>query len=127
VPGDRETRRVRHLAAGHEADARVRREPEQVEDPGADDLLDHGRGGRQDVQPRVLIPGARQPVGTDRRRQRATHDEAEVARPGRADDARIRGLREPLEHVGGVLAELWQLASQASAQLVPIDREAHRA
>ena len=78
-------------------DAGLARQPEQLEQPAADDLLDDGRGRGQDVQPGVLIPRARQPVGRDRGRQRAADDEAEVARARRSrrspDRRRARAAR----------------------------------
>ena len=82
VARDRQAGHVGHLRAGDEADARVRRQPEQREHPVLDDLLDDRRGGRADPHVRVLVPRRGQPVRRQRGGQRAAGDEAEVARPG---------------------------------------------
>ena len=85
----RQRREVRHVAAGDEADAGARRQAEQLQQPRAGDLFDDRRRRRQHVQAGGLIPDRRHPFRRQRRRQRAAGDEAEIARPGRRDDARI--------------------------------------
>ena len=62
-----------------------RRQAEQVGRPRPGDLLDDGRGGPEDVQPRVLVPRAGQPVGRQRRRRRASDDEPEEPAATRGD------------------------------------------
>jgi len=49
VAGDRQAGRVGHLRAGDEADAGLRRQAQDVEQPALCDLLDDRRGGRGDV------------------------------------------------------------------------------
>ena len=95
-PACRQRGEVRHLAAGHEAEAAVSGKPEKILKPGADRLLDDGGGGAGDIQAGVLVPRRGQPVGGDGRRQRAADDKAEVARPGHAH-------RGPATHVGEAL------------------------
>ncbi len=63
------------------------REAEQVDDPAGRRLLDHRRRGRGDVEARVVVPAAREPVGGERGRVAPADDEAEVARAGNADEA----------------------------------------
>ena len=90
----REAGDVGHLAARREPEAGPVREPEEVDQPGAHHLLDDRCRRPRDVDARVLVPGAGQPVGGERGRQRSPDHEPEVARPRHADDA---GLRLPGE------------------------------
>ena len=53
-----QAREVGHRRAGHEPDGALRRQPEQVEDPAARDLLDRGRCRGQGPEPGVLVPCA---------------------------------------------------------------------
>ena len=46
MPRGGEAREVRHVAAGHEPDAGIAGEFEELEDPAGDDVLDRGNGGR---------------------------------------------------------------------------------
>ena len=124
---DRQTRRVRHLAAGHEAHAGLPRQSEQLEQPGAHHLLGDRPGRRQDVQPRVLIPRARQPVRTDRGRERTAYDEAEVAGSGGRDDPRIGVAHEPLEDLGRVLSALGKRPSERPTHGLAVDGNTDRA
>ena len=73
---------VRHLAAGHERERGVRRQPEQLEHPAARHRLERRDGGRRLREPGVLIPGRDEPVRRERRGERAADHEAEV--PARA-------------------------------------------
>ncbi len=84
------------------------RQTEKLDDPLADDLLDHGRGRPADVQPRVLVPRGRQPVRGDGRGQPAADHEPEVAAARDRDEAgvRVRGqlLHDP-GRIGGLVGE----------------------
>ena len=102
VPRRRERREVRHVAAGHEADAAVGGEAEQIEQPRGGHFLDHGGRGRHDVQRRRLIPHAGEPFRGDRRRQRAAGDEPEIPRAGRRHEAGFGRARERVDDVGGI-------------------------
>ena len=98
VAGRREPDHVRGRRSGREPAADVRRQTEDLAHPPAGDLLDH-RGGRAgDVRERVLIPGAGQPVGGQRGRQRSADHEPEVARPGRRDEARVGAGQQRVDH-----------------------------
>ena len=63
---------------------------EQLAQPGERHLLHHRRARPGGDEARVLVPGRRQPVGRERRRQRAADHEAEVASARHRDDARLR-------------------------------------
>ncbi len=89
VAGGGERGEVGHGRAGHEPDARRRGQVEQLDEPGGGDLFGDGRCRRQHVQAGVLVPGARQPVGPDRRRDAAADDEPEITRAGASDEARL--------------------------------------
>ena len=79
-----------HRGAGREPHADPGGQPEQLRGPRAGDLLGD-RGCRpDDVQARVLVPRARQPVGAERGRQPAADHEAEEPRP-RAGDQAVAG------------------------------------
>ena len=80
---------IRHVGAGDEADARVAREPQQIDQPFAGDLLRDRCRRRHHVQPRVLIPRRRQPLGGRRRGQRAAGHEPEIPRACCRDHARL--------------------------------------
>ena len=86
VTGRGERREVRHRRPGHEADARAPGQTEQLHEPVRGHLFGDGGGGREDVEPGVLVPCARQPVGTERSRQASTDDKSEIARAGRRDE-----------------------------------------
>ncbi len=116
VAGGREAGEVGHGRARHEAGRAAGREVEQVEDPLPRDLLDHRRSGRGGVQARVLVPRRREPVGGERRGQRAPDDEAEVARARTGREAGVRAGGERLDDVGRVLAGLRQRAAERGAQ-----------
>ena len=68
----------------------------------SDDLFQPGGRGRHGVEGGVLIPGRREPVRRQRRRQRPADDEAEEARAGDAHRGRRADLVEQCEHFGGV-------------------------
>ncbi len=108
VTGRRERGEVGHGGAGHEADARAVRQPEERHEPRCGDLL-RDRGGRRDgIEPGVLVPRARQPIGRERRGQAAADDEPEIAWPGTADQARVgrgRQLLDDSRRIGRTLGQ----------------------
>ena len=61
---------VRHLTAGDESERGGLGQAEQLLQPGAGDLLDDACRGHRERLSGVLIPGGREPVGGDRRRNR---------------------------------------------------------
>ena len=100
-----------------------RGQPEQLQQPPARDLLHHRRGRRGDRAEGVLVPRRREPVGRQRRRQRAAGHEPEVARARRGDEPRRRVARERLDHLLGRLARRRQRAAERRPQLrVPGER-----
>ncbi len=70
VPSGREAGHMGHLTTRHEGERGRRRKPEQLLEPLTRHLLDHGGGRAGDDEARVLVPGARQPVGRQRGRKR---------------------------------------------------------
>ena len=102
VAGGGEADDVRHLGAGHQAERHAGRQAEQVDEPGADDLLGDGRGGAHDAEGHVLVPGGGEPVGGERGGQGAAGDEAEVAGAVGRDEAAGRRGGERLDGAAGV-------------------------
>jgi hypothetical protein len=111
-----EGRKARHRRAGREPHARARRQAEQVDEPRRRDLLRDRSRRRDRVQPRVLVPRARQPVRRKGRRDAATDDEPEVPRPGAADKPGIGGCDEIIDHGRGVDAGSRHLAPHGTAE-----------
>ena len=70
---------VRHLAAGHEGERRLRRQAEQLEHPAPRDRLERRRRRGRLGKAGVLVPGGDEPVGRERGGQRAADHEPEVA------------------------------------------------
>ena len=85
----RHGREVGHRGAGGEAHRRLGRQAQQLDRPAPGDLLHHRGGRRGGIEAAVLVPRRRQPVGGQAGRQAAADDEAEVARPGGRDEARV--------------------------------------
>ncbi len=65
--------------------------PKEFEEPASGDILDRGGGGGRGEGESVLIPCRGQPIGRKGRGEGATDDEAEVARAGGGDEARVDG------------------------------------
>ena len=118
MAGGGERREVRRLAAGDEADTRSGGQAEELAQPAAGGLLGDGVRRRQDEETGVLVPGRGQPVDGDRHRQRAADHEAEVARAGGGDDARVGAARQVPEDRLGALARLRQSAAERPAHVV---------
>ena len=109
---------VRHLTAGDESERGGLGQAEQLLQPGAGDLLDDACRGHRERLSGVLIPGGREPVGGDRRRNRPADDEAEEASARARHQARISvagKLLDDLEVARGLLGER---ASEGRPQLV---------
>ena len=117
VQRGRQPGEVGHLRAGHEPDRRVRWQAEQVGRPGARDLLDHGRGGPEDVQARVLVPRGGQPVGGQRRGRRTSDDEAEEPAAARRDHPGPGRRGQVRDHVPRVERPFGQRTAERGAQL----------
>ena len=103
----------------------MRRNPEQLLQPPACDLLHHRRGRAADVEAGVLIPRRRQPVGGQRRRNRAADHEAEVPPARDRHDAGLRAHRELLDHLGGIAALVRQRPAEHAPQLVGLHLREH--
>ena len=117
VPSGREAHRVAQPGAGRQADARVARQVEQLQHPGAGGLLG-GRGGRrQGVDDGVLGPGAGQPVGRSRRRQGPADHEPEVAGPDAGHEPGVDGRGELLDDRDRIHRSFGQAGRQALADL----------
>ncbi len=118
MPRSREARDVCHLTTRDEGERRRRGKSEELLQPLACHLFDDSRCRSADDQARILIPGAREPVGRQRSRKRAADDEAEVASSGYRDHARVsvRGqLFDDDQRVDGFVGKR---ASESMAQLV---------
>ena len=91
---------------------------EQLDQPRAGDLLDHGGRRAADVEAGVLVPGGRKPVGSERGRHRPADHEPEVAPARLGDEAGLGRVRELLEDDARVGRPLGQRAAQCLPQLV---------
>ena len=108
---------VGHLAAGDEREGRWRRQAEHVLEPGAADLLDHGGRRATGIQPRVLVPCRREPVGGERRGKAGTDHPAVEAAPRAAQEAAGRIARQLVDDGDRVDALVRQRAREAPSQL----------
>ena len=115
LPGRGKTSGIGHLPTGDESHARALGKPEQFTQPSEDGLLDDRGGGREHEQPRVLVPGARQPVGRQRCRHAASDDETEEPRTPAGDDAWVGLPRELFHDARGGFTLLGQRACQRIA------------
>src|SRR5437763_5970232 len=72
-----ERAKIRDRGAGDKSATRFGRKPQDIEQPAQRDLFEEssGRGGA--VETGVLVPGAREPVGRERERERTADDESE--------------------------------------------------
>ncbi len=116
VASGRQARDVGHVAAGHEAHAGRGREPEQFEQPAADDVFEHRHSRRHHVEGAVLIPRRGEPLGGHRDRHGTTGDEAEVAGAGGGDEPRIHGPSERRDDVCGLLSTRRQGTAEGRLQ-----------
>src|SRR6185369_16476015 len=70
------------------------------------------------IEPGVVVPGAGQPVGRERARQRPSDHEPEVARPGARDQPRIRDRCQVVDDLARGLASPGQRAAHRCHQLI---------
>ena len=91
VAGRGEGHDVRQPGPADEAEAGLGGQAQQVQHPGAGQLLHRGRGRGGRMEDGVLVPGGCQPVGSDRGGHGTADDEAEVARAARGDQAGLDG------------------------------------
>ena len=126
VPGRSEGREVGHRGSGHEPDARLGGQSEELHEPSPGDLLGDGGCGRQSVEPAVLVPGARQPVGADRRGQAPPDDEAEIARAGTGDESWFGGRGQVLDDRQRVARIVGQRTAHRRPERSQVDRSADR-
>jgi hypothetical protein len=106
---------MRHLGARDKGKARGLRQAEQLLEPAASHLFDHGLGRTAGMDRRVLVPGRHQPVRRKRRRQGAADHPAEEAAAARAKNATGRIAHEIVDHLCRVGAVLRQRLGKASA------------
>ena len=112
-----ERREVRHVAAGHEGNARVSGQAEQIDEPSPGDLFDDRCRRRHHKKRRVLVPGGRQPLGGHRGGQRAASHESEIARAAGRDETMLCGACEIVDYLGRIGWAGWQRRIEAGAQL----------
>ena len=118
VPGRGERGDVGRVRAGHEPDARLLGQPEQLENPARGARLERRHPRRHDVQGRVLIPGRDEPVRRERNRIAATGDEAEVARPGSRGHARLEARAEVEDDADRILGRVGERSPESDRQLL---------
>jgi hypothetical protein len=118
VARGRERRHAAHLGAGYESDRRIRGQSEQLADPLAHDLLDDRRRRSGDVEPGVLVPCRREPVGGERGREAAADDEAEVPPARNRDEAGLRRRGQLLDDLFRVERLFLEPHAEQGAQLV---------
>jgi hypothetical protein len=116
--GRREPGDVRHLRACDEADRRLRRQAEQLDEPLPRDLLDNRGGRAADVEAGVLVPGRGEPVGRERGRQRAADHEAEVAAAPHRDDSGLGAGGQVVEHLLRIERLLGQRPAERLSELL---------
>jgi hypothetical protein len=87
-----EASEARHLRPGREAQGRVGRESEEVEEPPRDDVFDDGGGRAERVEARVLVPRGGEPVRREGCGEDASLHEPEEAPAGRRDETGIGGF-----------------------------------
>ena len=121
VPARREPGEVRHRRAGHEPDGRPARKVQRIEQPPPRRILDRHDAGRRIPHPRVLIPGAHQPVGGERRGQSATHHPAEEPAGWTGHQSRLDVLDQIVGHLTGRAAVLGDRLRQPGCQGRGID------
>jgi LysR family transcriptional regulator, glycine cleavage system transcriptional activator len=117
MAGRRQGDGMGHLRAGRQGESSAGRQPEQLLQPVAADLLDHPLGGAAGVDGGILIPGRGQPIGRQRRRQRAADDPCKETAAGTPGEAAGRIRDQVIDDLGGRHALLGQLARQPAAQL----------
>ena len=97
-----QAREVRHGGAGDEADSTARGQSEQIQSPLAYDVFDFRRDWRHHLHRRILVPGARQPVRGQRRRESAANDKSKVAAAGGCDRCGRANVIEQRKKFGGI-------------------------
>ena len=117
---------MRHLRACDEADRRLRRQPEQLDEPLARHLLDHRGRRAAGVEAGVLVPRRRKPVRRQRGRQGAADHEAEVAPAAHRDEPGLRRRGELLDDLLGGDGFFRQWPAERLAQVVGVDVRKHR-
>ena len=109
---------VRRLAARGESEAGVGRKVEKVFEPASAGLFDHGGSGAAGIDAGILVPGAGEPVGGERRRERASYDPAEEASSRGASDAAVDPPEEVAENGLGIDGISVERKAQARAKLL---------
>jgi hypothetical protein len=116
----------RHLTAGDEADRAVRGKPEQLANPVRHHLLGHRRDRARHVRCGVLVPGANEPVRTDRSRHRGTHHEPEEPRSGAGHRADLTRSSDQRYDIRWILGLVRHPSSEQFPQLGRTRRRCHR-
>ena len=78
LPRGRERREIRHGGASNQSSRTIRRQSEGFANPSENDLLQFRRHGRHYSECRILVPGASEPVGSQRGGQHSTIHEAKI-------------------------------------------------
>ena len=117
----REGREVRHRRARDKSRARGRGQAQQIEQPGTRDIFDDGSGRTGDVEARVLVPHARQPVGGKGSRDAAADHEPEVPRTAGSDETGFAGRSKFSDYRPRFGRLLGQVAAEALGEDGGID------
>ena len=118
VPGRGQTGEVRHRRAGDEPNVSACWQPQHVEQPATRRLLSGGRGRRRVTHAGVLVPGTDQPVGRQRRRQRAADHPAEESAARHRHQAGLGERGEQVDDLRGVGRAIRQRACERRRDLV---------
>ncbi len=92
---------VRHLAAGNKRETRRRRQSENFFQPPARNFFHHRGGGAGGVDRAILIPRSREPIRSERGRQRASDYPAEKSSTRGTDESAGSIAREFRDYVLG--------------------------
>lgn len=81
----RQTREVRQRAAGGKSDARIFRQPKQIDELVGSDLFRRRCQRRVRIESAILVPRRGQPISSQRRRQRTSNHETKISRSSSRD------------------------------------------
>src|SRR5581483_2862720 len=113
-----QTRGVRHLAAGHQRERSVLRQPEQVFQPFTDSFFNNRRSGANGVHASVLVPGRSQPVrGQGRWKSPTYHPSIEAGIDGIVKTAGYIA-DQVIDHLWRIYAFIAPFFADAGAQLL---------
>src|SRR5689334_3712362 len=97
----RQTDHVRHLRTGHEREARARGQAEEVLEVAPGHFFDHAGSRAARVNPGILVPGRREPIGRESGWEAAANHPGEESPARVADQSTLDVLREVVDHALG--------------------------